>query len=115
MLEHLFMCKNCGKTFPFKSYGFKSHTQCPHCNQKYIVVKNFLYKMIEVIVLITITSNIFLFILPNTMLDNTILTLVAFAVILLIGNLVFDSVMAKGLKVKNYYTLIEKTMPLKNK
>lgn len=114
MYTHLFTCKKCGATIKFKTFGFSSRIKCPQCNQNYIVVKNFMIRILEMFVLLAIAGYSFVF-MPKMILDSSILTIIVFCMILIIGNIFFDIIMDKGLKIKNYYTLIEKTESLHKK
>lgn len=114
MYSHLFTCKKCGATINFKTFGLSSRTKCPQCDQKYIVVKNFMIRVIETFLLLTIVAGSFAF-MPNFILASSILTIIVFGIMLMIGNILFDIIFDKGLKVRNYYTLIEKTESLNKK
>lgn len=114
MFAHLFVCKKCGAQIKFQSFGFSSKTMCPQCKQKYIVVKNFLIRIIETFALLCIAGYAFRF-MPSYILDSSLLTILIFCLILIVGNIIFDILLDHGLKIKNYYTLIEKTEPLKQK
>lgn len=114
MFTHLFTCKKCGATIKFKTFGFSSRTKCPQCNKSYIVVKNFMIRIIEAFILLAIAARSFVF-MPNIIIESSILTIIVFCIILIVGNIIFDMIMDKGLKMKNYYTLIEKTESLNKK
>lgn len=108
MFTHLFTCKKCGATIKFKTFGFSSRTKCPQCNKSYIVVKNFMICIIEAFILVAIAARSFVF-MPNIIIESSILTIIVFCIILIVGNIVFDMIMDKGLKIKNYRLILPKS------
>lgn len=114
MFTHLFTCKKCDATIKFRTFGFSSRTKCPQCNTRYIVVKNFMIRIIETFLLLAI-AGYSLACMPNIILDSSTFTIIVFCIILIVGNIFFDVILDKGLKIKNYYTLIEKTESLNKK
>lgn len=77
-----------------------------------MIVKDYKARIIEIIILLSTVYYALSFVYPNFQ-QHIVISTMIMAVLLYIEDTLFDLFVIKIIKYKNFYTLIEKTMPIK--
>lgn len=112
-MKHYFRCKNCGGKIEHKLWHPSSMLKCPYCAKEYIVVKNVIIMILELIFLFVIAIGVRSILSFASTTLNLILEL-AIVIALLVGlNVLFDFIFVKVFHWPHYFYLVEREEPQK--
>ena len=113
-MKHNLRCKNCGGKIVHNLIHPSSLLKCPHCEREYIVVKNVMAMILELIFLFVVALGVRAILsFANTTL-NIILELFVVIIMLLILNVLFDMFFVRIVKWPAYFYLVEREEPIKH-
>lgn len=108
LFEHYFRCKNCGGEISHSLLQASAVVKCPYCKKEYIAVKNIVALIVEMVILFVLAIGIrSILSFANTTI-HLLLELGIVIVLLLIFNILFDLVLTRVIKWKDYMVLMER-------
>ena len=112
-MKHYFRCKNCGGRIEHKLWNPSSMIKCPYCAKEYIVVKNVIAMILELMFLFVIAIGIRSALSFASTTLNLLFELIIVIALLLALNLLFDYLLVKVFHWPQYFHLVEREEPHK--
>ena len=108
MFTHEFKCPHCGRTIKYKMTSASMAVECEKCHKKYAVSKHMLLQVLEIIILLALVYVLVYLVFESFFDLNYYVELILAIAIVLVLNVFLDVFIDKVLKIKKFYTLVER-------